>query len=292
MRKFKIDGMRCVLAVMALLVATMPAIAAGKDGESKHAALNGAKIHYQSYGSGKDAFVLVHGWGCNLGHWRYQIPDLAKSARVITLDLPGHGQSDKPEINYTIDHFAAAIDAVMRDAKVERAVVMGHSMGTPIARQFYRKYPQKTLAIVIVDGGLRPFGDKAMRDGFVNTFKSPNYKEVSVQMFTSMTPVLSAGDKEIVKASLLATPQNVLVTAMESMNEEALYATDKIKVPVLAILARSPFWPADTEQFFRSLAPDFEYHMWEGVDHFLMMEKPKEFNETVIAFVNKKNLLK
>jgi pimeloyl-ACP methyl ester carboxylesterase len=111
-------------------------------------------------------------------------------------------------------------------------------------------------------------------------------------MFTSMTPVLSAGDKEIVKASLLATPQNVLVTAMESMNEEALYATDKIKVPVLAILARSPFWPADTEQFFRSLAPDFEYHMWEGVDHFLMMEKPKEFNETVIAFVNKKNLLK
>jgi pimeloyl-ACP methyl ester carboxylesterase len=90
----------------------------------------------------------------------------------------------------------------------------------------------------------------------------------------------------------MATPQNVLVTAMENMNDEALYATDKINVPVLAILAKSPFWPADTEQFLRNLAPDLEYHMWEGVDHFLHLEKPKEFNETVLAFVNKKNLLK
>ena len=50
-------------------------------------------------------------------------------------------------------------------------------------------------------------------------------------------------------------------------------------MPVLAILAKSPFWPADTEEFLRSLAPKLEFHMWEGVGHFLMMEKPKEFNE-------------
>jgi len=282
---------KMMLAVIALLVVMMPV--AAKDGESKFATLNGAKIHYQSYGgNGKDAFVLVHGWSCDLNHWKYQIPELAKRGRVIALDLPGHGQSDKPQITYTMDHFAAAIDAVMRDAKVEHAVVMGHSMGTPVARQFYRKYPQKTLAIVIVDGGLRPFGDKAMRDQFINSFKSPNYKEAGTQMFAQMTPVLSAGDKEIVKASFMNTPQNVLVTAMESMNDEALYANDKINVPVLAILAKSPFWPADTEQFLRSLAPDLEYHMWEGVDHFLHLEKAKEFNETVIAFVDKKKLLK
>ncbi len=68
-----------------------------------------------------------------------------------------------------MDLFAAAIDAVMKDAKVERAVLVGHSMGTPVVRQFYRKYPKKTLAIVIVDGGLRPFGDKAMREQFMAT---------------------------------------------------------------------------------------------------------------------------
>ena len=133
------------------------------DGESKFAKLDGARIHYKSYGKGNEALVLVHGWTCNLDNWRDQIPDLAKRNRVIALDLPGHGQSDKPEIKYTMDLFANAIDAVMRDAKVERAVIVGHSMGTPVARQFYRKYPQKTLAIIIVDGSLRPFGTKEMR---------------------------------------------------------------------------------------------------------------------------------
>ena len=287
----KFRTIRSSLVALTLLLLAIPI--AAKDGESKYATLNGAKIHYQSYGgNGKDAFVLVHGWGCNLAYWKYQIPELAKRGRVIALDLPGHGQSDKPEMNYTVDHFAAAVDAVLRDAKVERAVVVGHSMGTPVARQFYRKYPQKTLAIVIVDGALRPFGDKAMRDQFLNMIRAPNYKEAGAQMFTQMTPVLAAGDKAPVIASVQATPQNVLVTAMESMINDPLYADDKINVPVLAILAKSPFWPADTEQFLHSLAPDLEYHMWEGVDHFLHLEKAKEFNETVIAFVDKKKLLK
>ncbi|HEU4713972.1 MAG TPA: alpha/beta hydrolase [Pyrinomonadaceae bacterium] len=281
---------RWVLLATLLLLAAVPV--AAKDGESKFATLNGAKIHYQSYGNGSEAFVLIHGWTCNLGHWRYQIPEFAKRARVIAVDLPGHGQSDKPEIAYTMDHFAGAIDAVIRDAKVDRAVLVGHSMGTPVARQFYRKYPQKTLAIVIVDGGLRPFGDKAMRDQFVAAFKSPGYKEAGKQMFAQMAPVLSAADKEFVVAGLDVTPQRVMVSAMEGMNDESLYTNDKINVPVLAILAKSPFWPADTEQFFRNLAPDFEFYMWDGVDHFLHLEKRKEFNDTVLAFVNKKNLLK
>ena len=84
-----------------------------------------------------------------------------------------------------MDLFANAIDAVMRDAKVERAVIAGHSMGTPVARQFYRKYPQKTLAIIIVDGGLRLFGTKEMRDGFLTMFRSPGYKEAGAQFLAT-----------------------------------------------------------------------------------------------------------
>jgi hypothetical protein len=82
----------------------------------------------------------------------------------------------------------------------------------------------------------------------------------------------------------------VIVSAMEAMTDEVLYAPDKINVPVLAILAKSPFWQADTEQFLHSLAPDLEFQMWEGVGHFVMLEKPKQFNDAVIAFLNKKNL--
>ena len=284
--------LRLALFATLLLVLAAPVVVSAKDGESKFATLNGAKIHYQSYGQGSDAFVLVHGWSSNLTAWGYQIPELAKRGRVIALDLPGHGQSDKPQVAYTMDHFAAAIDAVMKDAKVERAVLLGHSMGTPVVRQFYRNYPKKTLAIVIVDGALRPFGDKALRDQFMNTFRGPNYKEAGEPMFKQMAGMVSAEDYSRILESFQNTPQHVLVSAMESMNNDGLYGTDKINVPVLAILAKSPFWPADTEQFLRSLAPDLEYVMWEGVDHFLHQEKRKEFNDAVISFVDKKKLLK
>lgn len=277
-----------LFAITALLLASASLTAA----QDKYAKLDATKIHYVSEGKGKDAIVLVHGWSCNLGHWRDQVPELWKRARVIALDLPGHGMSDKPDTTYSMDFFAAAIDAVMKDAKVERAVLVGHSMGTPVVRQFYRKYPQKTLALVIVDGGLRPFGTKEQREQFMAPLRGPNYKDAGAQMFTAMTATLSEVDKERVKSSFLNTPQKVLVSAMESMADESLYATDKINVPVLAILAKSPFWPADTEQFLRSLAPDLDYQMWEGVSHFLFMDKPKEFNAAVIAFLDKKNLLK
>ena len=150
-----------------------------------------------------------------------------------------------------------------------------------------------TLALVIVDGGLRPFADKAHRDGFVAAFRSPNYKEAGAEMFKAMIgPDLSADDQERIKMSFQSTPQFVIVGAAEAMNDDAIYAPDKINVPVLAVLAKSPFWAADTEQFLRSLAPKLDYQMWEGVHHFVMMEKPKEFNEAVIAFLNKNGLLK
>ena len=261
--------------------------------KSRYTTLDGTRIHYQTHGQGREAVVLIHGWTCNLDNWRDQVPDLARRNRVIALDLPGHGQSDKPQIPYTMDLFARAIDAVMTDAKVDKAVLVGHSMGTPVARQFYRKYPQKTLAIVIVDGGLRPFGDKDMRERFLAMFRSPNYRENATQMFAAMQGAsLPAESQERIRTSFLNTPQHVLVSAMEGMNEESLYAPDKINVPVLAILAKSPFWAPDTEQFLRGLAPKLDFQMWEGVAHFLMMERPKQFNEAVISFLNKNSLLK
>src|SRR5262249_33809666 len=111
---------------------------------SHFAKVDGHKVHYKSLGEGKTALVLVHGWTCDLTVWRFQVPALEGKVHVLLIDLPGHGQSDKPKIEYTMDLFARAIDAVMKDAGVEEAVLAGHSMGTPVVRQFYRLYPKKT----------------------------------------------------------------------------------------------------------------------------------------------------
>src|SRR5450755_1974894 len=114
------------------------------------ATYDGSRVHYESYGKGQEAVVFIHGWTCDLTFWRGQAPVYEKR-RALLVDLPGHGQSDKPEVAYTQERFARAIDAVMRDAGVTRAVLVGHSMGGPVALTFLRLFPDKTKALVLVD---------------------------------------------------------------------------------------------------------------------------------------------
>jgi len=282
------------LIVLSCLTASAGATTAGvADAPSRFARLDGIRVHYKSYGKGREALVFVHGWTCNMTFWRGQIPAFESKTRVIAIDLPGHGQSDKPHVDYTMDYFARSIDAVLRDAGVDRAVLVGHSMGTPVIRQFYRKYPNKTLALVLVDGALRPFADEATMAKFIEPLRGPNYNEAASQFLAGMlAPVSSTALREEIKSSMLSTPQYVAVSAMDGMASKVIWTNDKINVPVLAIMAKSPFWPADNEQFYRSVAPNLEYHMWEGVSHFLMMEKPTEFNEALEAFLMKNGLLK
>lgn len=272
--------------------ATQPANSQGRDekpaGQSKFAKVDGARVHYVNYGKGNDAVVLIHGWTMNADNWRDQIPAVAERYRVIAIDLPGHGQSDKPKLTYSMDYFARAVEAVMRDAKVKRAVFVGHSMGTPVARQFYRKYPEKTVGIVVVDGPLRAFGEKAMMDAMISGFRGPTYRDAVSQMLGSMYgPILSPEARQRINASTASTPQYVLVSAMEGMADPSLWGTDKINVPVLAVMAKNPFFGPDLETLFRGIAPNLEFHMWEGVGHFLMMDRPKEFTELVLQFLEK-----
>ena len=289
-----------LVAAMAIIVLVSSAVntakAQGKVSEtglSKFATLDGAKVHYLNYGDGSDALVLIHGWTQSIDAWRDQIPDFAKRNRVIVLDLPGHGKSDKPQVKYSMEYFARAVEAVMRDAKVNRAVLVGHSMGTPVARQFYRKHPDKTLAIVIVDGVLKPLGDPAMMNQMLEGLRGPKYKDVINQMFTGMMgPAMTTEVKERITSSTMNTPQPVLVSAMEGMADPTIWGDDKINVPVLAVMAKNPFFPPNIEELTRPLVPNLEFHMWQDVDHFLMMEKPKEFNALVVAFLDKNKLLK
>jgi pimeloyl-ACP methyl ester carboxylesterase len=294
-RRFRLRTVAIILAAVATIGATETSYAKDDknvNGKSKFAKLDGAKIHYVNYGKGGDALVLIHGWTMNVDNWRDQIKDFASRYHVIAIDLPGHGQSDKPQISYSMDYFARAVEAVMKDAKAKRAVLVGHSMGTPVARQFYRKHPERVLAIVIVDGVLRPLADKAVMDRMIEGFRAPTYKQSIDQMLTAMRgPSLSAEAMERIKASSSNTPQYVVVGAMEGMADPAIWGDDKINVPVLAIMAHNPFYPPNIEEISRGLAPNLDFRMWDGVGHFVMMDKPKEFSEAVIGFLEKNKLL-
>ncbi|MBZ5536595.1 MAG: alpha/beta hydrolase [Acidobacteriia bacterium] len=251
------------------------------------------RVHYESYGQGSDALVFVHGWMGDLSFWKGQTPAFKDKTRVILIDLPGHGLSDKPQIAYTMDLFARAVEAVLRDLKVNRAVLVGHSMGTPVIRQFYRKYPDKTIALVIVDGSLRPFSDKAAAMKFFEPLRGSSYPIAAEHLIDGMLqPVADPALREEIKTAMLQTPQHVAVSALDGMLDEGIWQQDKITVPTLAIMSQASNWVADNEQFDRSIAPNLNYQTWPEVSHFLMMEKPKEFNEALSSFLIKIGFLK
>jgi pimeloyl-ACP methyl ester carboxylesterase len=282
-----------LLPLLALTVrADAPADVLAKA-PSRFASSDGARVHYKSLGDGKTALVLVHGWSCDHTFWRDQAAAFAGKVRVIALDLPGHGQSDRPEVVYSIDRFARAVDAVLADAGVESAVLAGHSMGTPVVRQFYRLHPKKVQGLVVVDGALRSFfTDLEQADKFVSRFAGPDFKEKVGEFVDGMfKPDTPAELRERVKTRMQAATPHVAASAMKGMADPAIWKDDKIEVPVLAILARAPHWTPEYKEYVQKLAPDLDYREMEGVGHFLHMEKPGEVNALLAGFLKKVGVL-
>jgi len=286
---------RIVIALFATSVLSGAALSQAKETppQDRFAKLDTMRVHYQNYGEGKDAVIFIHGWSCNLNFWKANLPAFVNQSRVIAIDLPGHGESDKPQVTYSMDLFARAIDAVLQDAKVERATLVGHSMGAPVIRQFYRKYPDKTRALVIVDGSLRPFSNPEQMKQFLDPLRGPDYKKQAELLIGFMVqPVKDKKTQEEIKAAMISAPQHVMVGAMDAMMDDAIWKEDKINAPTLALMAKQPQWNAEYEKFVRELVPGIDYQVWEGVSHFLMMDEPQKFNDTVLAFMKKNKLIK
>jgi pimeloyl-ACP methyl ester carboxylesterase len=289
---------RCCLMLGLMIVAiSSPRIhqAAELKPEEKYAKLDSMKVHYQNYGKGEEALVFVHGWTCNLTFWKANIPAFTSQARVIAIDLPGHGQSEKPELAYTMKLYAQAVEAVLRDAKVSKATLIGHSMGAPVLWQFYKNFPEKTRALVIVDGSLKAMGTRESMKAFLDPLRLPTYRasaEKSVEYLTQ--GMKDPKVRSEVKTAMVNAPQHTMISAFEGMLDPNIFPTktDKIAVPTLALMAVSGNWTSDYEKFVRELAPGIEYQVWSGVSHFLMMDEPQKFNETLMEFLKKKSLLK
>ena len=256
------------------------------------AKLDGVRLHYYDIGDtkAKNAIVFVHGWTCNADFWKESM-NAFPQYRVIAIDLVGHGRSEKPEkADYSMEYFAQSVEAVLKKVKVKKAVLVGHSMGTPVIRQFYRLYPDQTLGLVIVDGALRPFGPRAEIEKFFEPlFK--DYRGEAPKFVDGLLEPTRADLKPDIRAAMLSTPDYVGISAMRGMLDDKIWTNDQIKVPVLAVMSGSGQWAADTKDFYQTIAPNLDFQMWAGVSHFLMMEKPYEFNSAVQYFIVKNKLL-
>ena len=253
---------------------------------------DGNKLHYHDIGKrDKKAIVFIHGWTGNTELWRESYSAFPKY-RVIVVDLVGHGQSGKPKVEYTMEYFAKGLDAVLKKAKVSKAILVGHSMGMPVSREYYRSYPDKVAGIVNVDGSFHWFPEEEKQwEEFLAQLRTDYHKTRKMFLAGMLQPIKDEKVKLAIQTSNDATPDYVGMSALNNMGSKELWKTDPIRVPVLAVLAASPSWPADTEALHRSISPDLEFHMWTGVSHFLFMDRPKEFNDLLLAFIEKRKLL-
>jgi len=266
--------------------------AAATAAPSGAAVVDGIPLHWTSAGAGPQTLMLVHGWTCDDSSWQGQVPALMSKYRVLTLDLPGHGKSGKIEASkFSMDLFARAVEAVRAEAGADRLVLVGHSMGTPVIRQYARLYPQHVTALVIVDGVVAlgappPPGAQPSQAPVPDRMKGPDgpkNREVMIRgMFTPATPKPL---QDHVLKMMLAAPEATAYGAMVATFDPKIWGGDVMTMPVLGLFAdKSAFANPDV---IKKVFPNYEHHEVPGTGHFVMMEKPLEFNRLLTAFVDR-----
>jgi pimeloyl-ACP methyl ester carboxylesterase len=251
------------------------------------ATVDGLTIHASTTGAGPATVIFVHGWTCDSSSWTAQVPAFAKKYRVVTLDLPGHGRSGSPKDGkLSMDLFARAVEAVRAEAKADRVVLVGHSMGAPVIRQYALRYPQHVAGLVAVDGPLD-----------VRGFPPPEFKlpppmvgaeglKAREKMIRGMfIPETAPALQEHILKMMLGTSEATANGAMAAVFDPSLPKTDVIKAPALAVVAGTAKLP--DPKVTKEVLPNYEGTQIPVTGHFLMMENPDEFNRVLTSFLDK-----
>jgi pimeloyl-ACP methyl ester carboxylesterase len=251
------------------------------------ASVDGVDVHSASVGTGP-TLVFVHGWTCDSSSWQGQVPAFADEYRVVTIDLPGHGKSGSPsDGKFSMSLFARAVEAVRAETGAERIVLVGHSMGAPVIKQYARMYPAHVAGLVAVDGPLDMRGPPPA--AFANgppPMAGPEglaFRETMVRsMFVPETP---SALQEHILSMMLGTPETTAAGAMAAMFDPSLRSADVVEAPTLAVFAGTA-QVADAATV-KAIVPNYESVQLAHTGHFLMMEKPEEFNRVLAGFLDR-----
>ena len=252
-----------------------------------HAAMiDGAKINWAASGKGDKTVVFVHGWACDSTTWSKQVPAVARKYQAVTLDLPGHGKSGMPKGEFSMDLFAKAVEGVRRDLHADKMILVGHSMGTPVIRQYARLFPRHVQALVLVDGPVIDSKSLSAFAGLADRFKGPDVKKTRLEFIHGMfTPATSPELRARIEKMMMTPPDATAAGAMAAMWNPAIWKDDSISVPVLGLYAEKS--RAASRDLLSKAFPSIDYEEIPGTDHFLMLEKPEEFNRALMAFLDK-----
>ena len=247
---------------------------------------NGVTLAYEDRGAGKPALVLIHGWTCDRSFFARQADYFARQHRVVSLDLRGHGESDKPQGPYPIAAYADDIAFAIDQLGLGKAIAVGHSMGGITALQLAAAHPDKVAAIVMVDPAPFVFPPelKAAVEGLVSAIEAGNQEPR--RQFIANNLYLPSSDKKLVDDVLkvmMAAPSHIAASAMKGILAfDGPAVAGRCKVPALHLAATPPLNPP---HLMSQWLPTVVNGWTVGAGHFNMMEVPDQVNGMIEAFL-------
>ena len=238
------------------------------------------RIVYDIRGAGDTALVFIHGWASERNAWREQANYFAPRHQVVTLDLAAHGQSTTGHRKaWTLANLAGDVVAVVQRLPAKRVVLIGHSMGGPIALLAAARLSTVT-AVILVDSLHNADTNLTVEEAnrFAGIF-AKDYRSTLTPMIAGMLPPNSPLANEVTTAALKRDPKVMvaLIRDYPNLNLPAMFRA--VHVPIRAINAapRSTGDPATNLAVNRKYA-DFDATVLNGPGHYLMLERPGEFN--------------
>lgn len=248
---------------------------------------DGAAMPYVVSGSGDTTVVLVHCWMCDRSFWDAQVPVLADRYRVITLDLPGHGEGGDGRESWTIHGYGEDVARLVDQLELDRVVLVGHSMGGPVTLVTAALVGEPVVGIVAVDtlhDAEFDYSDPAVA-GMIAAFDA-DFRGMCSNMVDAMfvedgvdeieAHVRRVGCEEGNAEAGLALMHDFATLDLPAMFSEA-------GVPIRAINASGP--TVTRIETNRKYA-DFDAVLIDGVGHYLHMTRPEAFNPLLLRTID------
>jgi pimeloyl-ACP methyl ester carboxylesterase len=256
--------------------------------------VDGLRLRVTEAGDGP-ALLLVHGLTASHAVWEPTIAAFAGEWRVIAPDLPGHGESDKPDAPYTIDFFAGMVRSLARELGVHEAVLAGSSLGGQVALELAAWCPTFTRALVLAapavgySAAMRRVGQalqlltgpRVLRASLAQFFRQ-NFHDLSRIEHVTRRRIL---EERLAAADFPAFARAVARSLGGVLTAEA-QPLDRVTQPVLVVWGREDrLVPLRRSERLLRRLPQARLHVLEQCGHLPMLEQPTAFNRAVSGFL-------
>jgi pimeloyl-ACP methyl ester carboxylesterase len=246
---------------------------------------NGVVLAYAEAGRGDPPVLLIHGAMNDNGYFAPQLDHFGQRHRTVAVDLRGHGQSGKPQQEYTIRGFADDVAWLCAELGLIRPVVIGHSLGGLVALELGARFAPLPAALVLLETPIAPPEQLAQILGpFAGALRTPRYQQ-AIREF--LTPFIGFADDPARAGRLIedmaATAQHVIASATEDcLVYDSAAAAAACEAPMLYV--SSGPWAADAARL-RAACPHLISGQTVGAGHYLQLEVPEQVNAMIDRFL-------